>query len=474
MSLEHHQEASLVKPSESSQEETPVGEVWSTSVYRDAASNPICDVWIQATRDQGTDNIKIAHVFLRSVEGRDINALEALGLPSDFRIVVADVPPACNFREKTIYIRGLKTHSQFVVLSHEIGHAIQHNETSYASLLATYGSDLENGPMNPLGWKALEAVQKYVPDYGVELSDINELIAVGRAFEEFNNEILEIDRIIVLEKERISKIVSSYFFASFARGPLLALPIRDGLRLRGIEFIGISSGNDHTFLDTDSGDLFLTSYADDVRDSKKNDICNVILKENGEYSLSFELYNATEADDSSEYTASFTVKTRGNQDPLAVTSLDIEQRIEKLEENREDLRKKALEAQGEYAFLSSMEQESITKLLKLPTILVERDATRRALIALRNLKREYGIDLTRELEQGAEGEYEHVRQLSEENIKQGIQAAQGGSYSGASSRLRLDAVKYLNKCLGSYGGDRADNVKNYGKSPRVAYLGLTV
>lgn len=96
----------------------------------------------------------------------------------------------------------------------------------------------------------------------------------------------------------------------------------------------------------------------------------------------------------------------------------------------------------------------------------ERDATRRALVALRELKQKHGINFVQELAQTPE-EVGQFQRIKNRGSKRDDQTVRGDKDDEEQREIQPDAMSFLNACLETHDSDNKTNRKLYKKSPRA-------
>lgn len=447
----------------SSRIEVPEAEGVKHYVYHDAAHGAVCDVRGETQFNETLKGDELRHLSLRNLEGKEIDAFELLGLPEGVSVILDERQGPCYRRTtKTIYVQGIETPLQFVALAHEIGHAIQKSDPAYIALSEEYDSHKSNTPKDPFGAKTLEVVQKYVPDHGVILPAFEQLTALGRKYHELGVKSKKFREESAKEARRSMEMLSAYALAAMMKDFSEQVPVQQFLEQRGMKLLRASDrgrqGSARKIPESESLVMLAEILRNDF-DTRKGIRCSG-LREDGIFYIVLNVRN----DQGGEFETVFTVDLSKSENPLAKAILSSMRRADEARRSGEEVQQGLRNIEKEYATIAEPYTEEIYQMLRIPTVTLERDATRRALVALRVLKQKHGIDFTQELAQTPD-EVEELRRMKGQQSKHGDQTVLRNE--GEDERGRSGAVAFLNTCLESTGSDNATNRESYGKPPRA-------
>ncbi len=432
-----------------------------SSTYRNAGGEEICEARFELRYNEDLRKDEVLSLFLRGPDGRDVDVLSLLGLPEGVRILLdKKASPYHDRKKNVIFVNGVETPLQLVTLAHEIGHAIQGRDPVYAELLTEYNSHKKNLTGDPFGGETLRVVQKYVPDHGISLPVMDELIGLGGRYDALVERNFEISKDSGKETVRSGKLLDAYAFAAMTTDFGSVIPARQLFEQRGLTFLHASSTKKYG-----SRQEILKDVACDVIGNSFKGLIDTAegVRHSGFYrdGVFYEVITITSVEDE-RFEAVFTVDLSLSENPLAVAARQSADRILALEKERGGLLKEIGGIEDEYAIIAEPHSETISQILRIPTVVLERDATRRALESLRVLKQKFGIDLLQELDRDVE-ESKEVQKWGESRLK-------GGGDSVTIQKLGNtfpDTVQYLNACLDTHTADSQTNRGLYGKSLRA-------
>jgi len=433
-----------------------------------AEGEPVGDVLVRYVEGEKLgeypeDSRRVGEIFLEK-DGKKVNALELANLPADVAVYVTDdVDGRFSYdpKNKRILAPNIHDATDFATLFHEIGHAVQGTEDRYHAIAEV--GEFRNSPGAPEGFRATASSMEFV-ELGTETAERM------KAWKEFARPIAE-KYTAALEGNRTAR--EEYESMRKASAEALKGVIRKACGPERFAFGEMSAENrtlasNKDILSVHGGEW---TFVRTMRYTEQKTVRPVDYDSNYAKLLAQEvLFHGESFPDASivvdgaaavlkgaSVDVSFDAKFVADIDlPASVTSseefakvLEMYGKRDAAKERRQTSWDESLQAKKEYETLANTYPE-IQDVLMQTVRGMERDATRRAFVNLRNLKQEHGIDLTEavpnsvRVEKKVSGLSESVisQDCQDEVIKNVLDKTKEGSFSGLDD-LRLALGSYL-------------------------------
>lgn len=234
-------------------------------------------------------------------------------------------------------MHGLETPLQFIILAHEIGHAIQKGDPVYAALSKEQGSHISNTSSDPFGARTLEVVQDYVPDHGIVIPVLGQLIGLGRRYEEVMHTRLKSEKQGAIETRRLGTLLTAYAFAAMTKDASSQVPVQQFLEQRGMKLLRANIGGQWGSLKEASDEESYTRLATILQnplDTRKDVQCFSFCKDEIFY-VRLEINNEKDG----RFETVFSVDLDNNENPLAIATINSKKRVDDLDRLQEEMQR---------------------------------------------------------------------------------------------------------------------------------------
>ncbi|MEK7633031.1 MAG: hypothetical protein AAB473_04565 [Patescibacteria group bacterium] len=414
--------------------------------YRNATDEKICDVeaTIEFVENEEEQKTILRSLFLVSMLGERIDFLKFMELPKTYRIVIDEHgDPACDHKESTIVIQGLSTPLQLATLAHEIGHSLQHFEKNFSDL--GYGMGIKFSPKDIASANEIAKLNT-LTNFKLDHALVQKLVTMKGDLDSCLHRQDEAHQIWGKQLEIFRALYRIYFTESLSliRASIDEEDFEGMLRDRGIQMSD-----------------WIEEFKKIPKEEIKHYIDNFIQGTEGYTTLGVDitpeelivLLKIPAHDKKTKDREIFLpFHLKGDESPLS----------EKMQESvlayRQAFTKSALERATEAEIREEYERtvaphtKTISALLRSTTIILEQDATKRAIITLKKLQ-ELGIDLLQPLKVLPVDK----EKIEKRNLELSLQLGEGRVFNSGMEY----AIRNLNSCLVTYSADRESIRRDY-------------